>query len=248
VSSRIIAVSNALKARIVDLGIAPAKVHVLRNGVDLDLFRPSDRGAARAALGLDARRWLASVGNLVPEKGHALMLDALRLLPDVGLVIVGSGVEENALRARARADHVSERVRFVGEVPQDRLPQIYAAVDALVLASSREGWPNVLLESMACGTPVVATRVGAVPDIVTSSAAGRIVDEATAPALSVAIRDLLQRRPMMEATRAVAERFGWEETTRRQIDIFQRVIDEGSADDGMGSDYSLSGSAGCGAI
>lgn len=225
-AAAIIAVSNALKEQIINLGITPEKVHVLRNGVDLDLFRPSGRHDARTALGLDARPWLATVGNLVPEKGHTLILDALRFLPEAGLVVVGSGVEENALRAQARGQGFTERVRFLGEVPQVRLPQIYAAADALLLASLREGWPNVLLESMACGTPVVATRVGAVTDIVISPAAGRIVDERSASALAAAVTALLADPPRVAATRAVAEKFGWEPTTRGQIELFRRAIDD----------------------
>ena len=247
-AAAIIAVSNALRDQIIGLGVLPAKVHVLRNGVDLELFRPCRQEDARAGLNLDSRSWIASVGNLVPEKGHALILDALRFLPDIGLLVVGSGAEENALRRRARVNGVADRVRFLAEVPQAQLPRVYAAVDALVLASSREGWPNVLLESMACGTPVVATDVGAVADIVISRAAGRIVRERTPLAFAAAIVELLGTKTSRDATRAVSERFSWEETTRKQIAIFETAIHEGDWCHGVGSDYALPGSPGCRAV
>ena len=115
-------------------------------------------------------------------------------------------------------------MRFLGQLPQSELPRCYSAADALVLASSREGWPNVLLEAMACGTPVVAARVGGTPEVVTSRAAGVLFEPRTVAALADAIRGLLENPPERAETRRHAEQFSWDETTRGQLALFERVV------------------------
>jgi len=156
-SSANIAVCQALKNEMVALGMAEEKTHVLRNGVDLALFKPGDRDNARAQFGLTGPT-LLSVGLLIQRKGHDLIIEALRALPEHTLLIAGDGPERAALEQAAAHHGVTSRVRFLGLVPHDDLPALYGAADALVLASDREGWPNVLLESMACGTPVEIGR------------------------------------------------------------------------------------------
>src|SRR3974390_2339572 len=175
----LVTVCQALKDRLVKLGTAPDRIVVLRNGVDLQVFNPMDREKARAQLGL-TRRTLGSVGWLVERKGHHHAIRALRALPDTDLLIVGEGPERTSLERLAAKEGVSERVRFLGRIEQKSLPEIYNAVDALVLASSREGWANVLLESMACGTPVIASAVWGTPEVVAAPEAGvlmRTLDE-----------------------------------------------------------------------
>src|SRR5262249_29583026 len=145
-AAALVSVSAALKGALVQLGIDDRKISVLRNGVDTELFHPVDRVSERARLGLTGTV-LLMVGNLVALKGHDLVLRALREIAGAFLLVVGEGPEERNLRNLAGALGVQDRVRFVGSVPQADLPGYYAAADALVLASSREGWPNVLLES-----------------------------------------------------------------------------------------------------
>ncbi len=103
------------------------------------------------------------------------MVEALALLPDADLVIVGEGPERAAIEALARARGLANRVRLLGQMPQQKLPEIYGAADLLLLVSTHEGWPNVLLESMACGTPAVVSDIAGITDIVAAPAAGRIV-------------------------------------------------------------------------
>ncbi len=117
-------------------------------------------------------------------------------------------------------------MRFLGQQAHDDLAALYAAADVLVLASSNEGWPNVLLESMACGTPVVATRVGGTPEIVAAPEAGLLVDQRTPAALAAALRQLLAAPPDRAATRRYAERFGWDETSRGQERLFASLLPE----------------------
>jgi len=228
-AAALISVSEALRQGLVALGAPPAKVTVLRNGVDTRLFRPpADRAASRAALGL-SRPTLLSVGLLIERKGHHVTIEAMRQLPDYGLLIVGEGPEQARLAGLIEQYRLSDRVHLLGPRPHADLPQLYGAADALVLASSREGWANVLLESMACGTPVVASNIPGNPEVVRDAAAGVIVEANTADGIAAAVRRLFAAPPARDATRAYAERYGWEETTEGQLALFRRLTLKQSA-------------------
>jgi glycosyltransferase involved in cell wall biosynthesis len=220
-----ITVCEALRSRLVALGADPARVRTLRNGVDLAVFRPCDRTAARARYGIapDASAVL-SVGHLIPRKGHDIVIEAVARLPNTVLLVAGEGPERAKLEALARKLGMEERVRLLGQLPHSELPELYSAADVLVLASSREGWANVLLEAMACGTPVVASEVWGTPEVVAHPAAGLLVHERSGAAFGVALEQLLVRPPDRAATRVYAEGFGWEPTTAGQIEVFDSVL------------------------
>ncbi len=218
-----ITVSAALKTSLVELGAPPGKVEVLRNGVDAGLFRPADREAARASLGM-RRPTLLSVGHLIERKGHRRVIEALRQLPDYELLVAGEGPERAALEALARQCGVEDRVRLLGARPHADLPALYTAADMLVLASSREGWANVLLEAMACGTAVVASPIPGNPEVVQEPAAGVIAPANTPDGIASGVRLLATHRPDRAATRAYAERFSWDATTEGQLRLFRRVL------------------------
>jgi len=218
----IIAVCNALRDELIVLGADPAKVVSLRNGVDLELFRPVDRAAVRKELGVEGFT-LLSVGNLVPVKGHELTIGALKKLPEARLMIAGSGPERERLEALAVQLQVADRVRFLGPQPQTKLREYYNAADAMVLSSSREGWANVLLESMACGTPVVASKVWGTPEVVAHADAGVLMQERSERGVAAAVRALQAAYPAREATRRYAEGFSWDATTQGQLQLFGRI-------------------------
>jgi glycosyltransferase involved in cell wall biosynthesis len=223
-AAALISVSAALKQGLVALGAPDDKVTVLRNGVDTALFRPpADRAALRQALGLHGPT-LLSVGLLIERKRHHLTIEAMRQLPDVTLLIAGEGPERAALEALIVRHGLGERVRLLGARPHAELPALYGAADAMVLASSREGWANVLLESMACGTPVVASNIPGNPEVVRAPAAGLVVAANTPDGIAQAVRALFAAVPNRAATRAYAEPFGWEETTAGQLAVFRRVL------------------------
>jgi teichuronic acid biosynthesis glycosyltransferase TuaC len=119
---------------------------------------------------------------------------------------------------------VRDRVRFVGALVQEELRNYYGAADALVLASSREGWANVLLESMACGTPVVASNIGGTPEVVSAPEGGMLMTERTANGIVQAVQRLFACHPDRSATRRYAERFSWEATTAGQMELFARIL------------------------
>lgn len=220
----IITVCNALKEEMVGLGVAPGLITPLRNGVDLQRFAPIDRAQARAELGIDGFT-LISVGALDPRKAHDLTIRALTMLPGVTLLIAGRGPELKRLQALALEIGVQDRVTFLGPVAQPDLKRYYNACDAMVLASSREGWANVLLESMACGTPVVASNVWGTPEVVAAPEAGVLMEDRTPEKLAKAVMQLRANYPDHAATRRYAERFSWDDTTNGQLELFARLAE-----------------------
>jgi glycosyltransferase involved in cell wall biosynthesis len=222
-AAAMITVCQALKDSLVELGVEEAKVTVLRNGVDLETFHPADRRAARAKLGLH-RPTLLSVGGLITRKANDLTIRALAELPGHDLLLAGEGPERGALEALAKSLGVGDRVRFLGRVAHHGLAETYSAADALVLASSREGWANVLLEAMACGTPVVASNVWGTPEVVAAPEAGRLMLERTPAGAVAAIKALFANLPDRAVTRRYAEGFDWAPTTQGQLDLFERVV------------------------
>jgi teichuronic acid biosynthesis glycosyltransferase TuaC len=222
-ADRLIAVSEALKGALVNLGAVPDGVEVLRNGIDLSMFGLSDRRVARERLAL-TRPTLLSVGHLIERKGHDRVIEAMRQLPDFDLIIVGEGPEREGLGHLVRRVGVADQVRFLGSRPHAMLPEVYGAADALVLASSREGWANVLLEAMACGTPVVASNIWGNPEVVKTPASGVLMEQNTPEGIARAVRTLFANLPARTATRAYAEGFSWDDTTRGQIALFRGVI------------------------
>jgi teichuronic acid biosynthesis glycosyltransferase TuaC len=222
-ASAIVTVCQALKDEMEQLEIADRRVTVLRNGVDLEVFHPlADREAAREQLGFK-RRTLLSVGRLISRKGHHIAIAALRDLPDTDLVIVGDGPMENELRLQARVQQLQDRVRFEGPRTQAELVKYYNAADAMILASDREGMANVLLECLACGTPIVANPAWGTPEVINTPEAGILMRERSPQALVEAARTLFGAYPDRAATRRHAERFGWDHTTRGQLEIFSKI-------------------------
>lgn len=225
-SSANIGVSADLVRQMIELGAPADRCRVIRNGVDLQRFTLVDQGAARRQLNIDhAGLLLLSVGHLVEVKGHDLVIRMLTELPDAKLAIVGAGPQLSALQALAASLGLAGRVQFAGQQPNETLKTWFSAADVLVLASQSEGWPNVLLESMACGTPVVATRVSGIPEIVTGPDAGRLADVRDVPHLLAALQSLLAHRPAGTAVRRHAEAFSWHDTTENQCRLFAAVRD-----------------------
>lgn len=225
-AAAMVTVCEDLRRRLIGIGAPAEKAIVLRNGVDLELFRPQDRPAARAALGFEGFT-LLSVGGLIPRKGHDLAIEALGRLPDCRLLVAGSGPSRQDLEALARRLGVLDRVRFLGEIPHKELPALYAAADVFVLASSREGWANVLLEAMACGTPVVATNVNGAGEVVRAAAAGLLMPHRTPASLVETLGRLRGAMPARADTRRYAEGFGWKPIGRANAALLTAVAQAG---------------------
>ena len=219
----LVTVCEALKRELANLGVEPERIQVLRNGVDLSVFRPVDRDSARERLGIQGPT-LLSVGNLVPLKGHDVVIKALPVLPEITLLIAGEGPNRAAIEQLAQDLEVNDRVRFLGTIPHERLCEVYNAADVLVLASEHEGWPNVLLEAMACGTPALASSVGGIPEVIRSPATGFLLTDRNPQTIADSIKTLLQDPPVRAETRAYAEGFDWSQTTQGQVDLFREIL------------------------
>jgi teichuronic acid biosynthesis glycosyltransferase TuaC len=222
-----IGVCSALMDVLRGWGIDAQRLHVMRNGVDLERFRPLPPATSRVELGIEGAPVLLSVGHLIERKGHHLAVGAmpmvLRQHPQARLLIVGEGGERGRLEALARELGVASRVTLAGAVPNDRLARWYSAADALILASSREGWANVLLEAMACGTPVAATRIWGTPEVVADDRVGLLVDRRDAACLADSLLELLARPRDRAFVRRYAEGFSWAQTSRAQLELFTRL-------------------------
>jgi teichuronic acid biosynthesis glycosyltransferase TuaC len=222
-----VAVCQALKDAITRLGVPSAKVSVIPNGVDETKFFPSHARQAREVLGLPStHKIILSVGALIPRKGHDYTIRALKLLiekhqhSDVLLLLVGSGPEHSDLEHLVRSLGLQERVRFSGEIPHDQLHLWYGAADVFCLASDREGWPNAIMESLACGTPVVATDIWGVPEIIRTDSIGLLTKRAEqqiAATLDRALNTAWSREALVD--------FARQHTWRRSAEAVQEVFD-----------------------
>ncbi|MCB2114049.1 MAG: glycosyltransferase [Parvularculaceae bacterium] len=223
----VVAVARSLKEDLVAIGAPAEKIIVLRNGVDLDLFRPLDRAAIRDRMRLEGRV-AAFVGGLIDRKGCDIAIRAIAKLENTVLLIAGEGPARKRLEALAKREGVADRVRFLGECAHEDLAEIYNAADALILPSEREGWPNVVLEAMACGAYVVAADAGGCREIIRSADAGRIVanrePDAFAAALNEAFENLDRAR-----VRRYAEQFSWDDTSDALTAFYARIADERAA-------------------
>jgi glycosyltransferase involved in cell wall biosynthesis len=166
----VIAVGRHLRREVIRYGVDPARVHAWDRGVDRSRFRPGDRGRARARLGLEGQGpVLLWVGRMVPVKAVDTLVSACRLLRDrridFRLCLVGDGELQATLKSQVARLGLAGVVSFVGAQPHDRLADWFRAADLTVLPSLSEGVPNVLRESLACGTRFVASRVGGIPEL-----------------------------------------------------------------------------------
>jgi glycosyltransferase involved in cell wall biosynthesis len=220
----IVTVSEALKTRLIELGTRPEKIQVLRNGVDLSLFNCSrDREELRRSLEL-SRPTLLTVGRISEAKGQHFIVEAMQALPEFDLLVIGEGEWRDRLTRQVAEMGLAERVRFLGPMPHSKLVNYYQAADAMLLASDREGMANVLLESLACGTPLVATPVGGNLEVLADNRAGVLMRERTASAVADAVKELFRNYPSRSDVRDYATTFDWTPTTQGQITVFREVL------------------------
>ena len=218
----LLAVSGALKADMVAMGMDANKIFVHYTGLDQSRFIPRERATEKAKLGITGPLIL-SVGALIPRKGQDLIIAALPALPETTLMLVGHGESERDFRTLADRLGVANRVRFMGSIPHDDLPALFAAADVMALVSSSEGLANAWVEALACGTPIVASDVGGIRELVKSQDAGRIVDR-NPEAVAAAIEDILNDAPSREAVAASVSKFSWGENAHQLSEFFRRVV------------------------
>ena len=237
-AARIFSVSESLKTVAMSLGIPAEKIRVIPNGVDTEVFRPVSRSEARVALGLPPDRPLVvSVGILSQRKGHQRVLEALpavlRRYPDLLYVIIGGPTSEGdtgPLLARLTQElGLDDHVRLVGPQPHDAIPRWLAAADLFCLATSNEGRANVVMEALACGVPVVTTRVGGNAEIVHHGENGLLVPLGDTAALRTALLTGLDRSWDRQAIAAPWQAQSWDRTSTEVLRELEAVIRPGGS-------------------
>jgi glycosyltransferase involved in cell wall biosynthesis len=227
-ATALVAVSRALKETLGSAGIPADRVAVIPNGVDASVFRPGDRAAARDALGIGADQTvLFSAGTLVREKGIEHLIAGLGRLahrPELHLYVAGAGPHRASLEALADREGLGGRVTFLGHLDLAGMVRWYQAADLLVFASLREGCPNAVMEALACGLPVVSSRVGAVPDLAEHGRDGLLFAPGSADAFAGALEEALSRAWDRAAIAERGSRRSWDRVAEEYCEVFERTL------------------------
>jgi glycosyltransferase involved in cell wall biosynthesis len=228
-ASAIITVSESLRNFALDMGVPLERLKVIPNGVHAGLFFPQDREFCRRKIGLQpGQQMILSAGSLIERKGHHHVVQALEDLPDnVQLFIAGGpgreGDFEPQIRRLASTAGLRHRVRMLSAVTPAQMAELMSAADLLCLASSREGWPNVVHEAMACGTPVVATAVGGVPEMMDGRRCGILVPPNDQTALIQGLRDALHQDWDRQQISTWAHSRSWDTVAREVLMQLQKT-------------------------
>jgi glycosyltransferase involved in cell wall biosynthesis len=232
-ASRVFAVSERLRQFAIGLGVEPQHAVVIPNGVDAAVFFPRDRVECRRKHGLPLeRRLIVSAGALVERKGHHRIIQALagmqagKRKPQLAIA-GGPGPEGNyqeELRRMVSRLGLEADVRFLGPLNAHALAEVMSAADVFCLASANEGWPNVVHEALACGTPVVAADVGAVPEMLGGGRRGEIVPVNDPGALQRALEQSLEKEWDRRAISSWAQSRGWRQVACEVLDCMQTVL------------------------
>ncbi|PYU08624.1 MAG: glycosyltransferase [Acidobacteria bacterium] len=224
----LIAVSASLKKSMIELGASADKIHVIPNGIDPVRFQPLPISQARQELNLPVDApFIVSVGALIPSKGHQFLVRAFGRIagrhPDMRLAILGEGPLRSQLEKLILELGLRDRVHLLGKRPNEELRLWYSAATASCLASAGEGWPNVVTESLTCGTPVVATRVGGIPEILQSSEFGVLVEQSV-DAIAAGLEEALSRSWDRETISQQTLARTWETVAAEVEDVLQEAV------------------------
>lgn len=225
-SAYVVAVSGALHDKVLELGIPPERVIVQHNGVDGELFQIRSQSEARVRLGLPKdRKLIVYIGNFRLVKGTDVLVAAMGILagnrPDVDLLLVGSGELETVLRSQVQAQGLGERVHFCGRQGHGSIPDWICASDVFCLPSRNEGCPNVILEALASGRPVVASNVGGIPEILKKES-GILVESENAQALASGLQEALIRTWNPQTLRESVKSLSWQDVAR----VYHQILCE----------------------
>lgn len=219
----LITVSGALARQLQEFGLSLPPHEVIPCGYDPAVFHPRPRDEARAALGVEDATWLVYVGMLRDLKRVDVLLEAMTDLRDARLAILGAGPEAERLADQARRLKLGRRVLFAGPQPHDRVALWMAAADAVVLVSEREGTPTVLVEALACGTPVVATAVGGIPELTYGLA--KLAPPGEVAAFVAAVQQTLAAPPDAAALTERVAKLAWPEVGAAEAAVLAQAVE-----------------------
>ncbi|MDA9179736.1 glycosyltransferase [Emcibacteraceae bacterium] len=216
-AEKVICVSRALKEALLSYGVEEKKLVVIYNGVDPECFN------TKAPINPLREEYYLTVGNLVPLKGHHITLNTFFEMPKQRLIIVGNGEQRSDLKKQAKDLGIQGRVQMIKHLDQKKLAEFYAGATATILMSSMEGMPNVVLESLAVGTPVVATNVGGIPEVINEHN-GLLLKERDEYNLLNAMEKVKETNWNREEIAKTVKEFRWHNVAKKQFAIYQEAI------------------------
>jgi teichuronic acid biosynthesis glycosyltransferase TuaC len=224
---KVFAVSGALRDKILKLGVDENAVKVVLNGIDRNMFKPLDKFECRNELKLVRdKKIILFIGNLVPVKGIEYLIKAFHKIggTDHILVLVGDGFLEEELKSQALRLGISEKVYFAGKQSHPEIPIWLNACDVFCLPSLNEGCPNVVLEALACGTPVVASSVGGIPEMIKTECEGILVDPGDSAQLYLGLKKALDENSGLSGYNKTKYQRTWSDVAADVFNELQEVL------------------------
>jgi len=230
-ANAVVAVSNDLTKTIINQGISENKVHTIPNGINQTLFTPRDKTKTRQNLGLPENiKLIVYVGQLHPVKDHGTFIEGIANYisttnandNDLMVLIIGDGPSKQSLIKRVIKAGLSSYITFEDQKPHDQIAKLLSAADVLCLTSIREGRPNIILESLACGTPVVASDVGGIPELINTDN-GILFPAGDSTAFSKSLNDALTKQWNSKAIVNSIKPFTWENTAKHYVNIIENI-------------------------
>lgn len=230
-SGKVVSVSNDLANQVHKMGISPNKTMTLYNGVDEQIFAPSNKRKARLQLNIHSdNKILLYVGNLKKVKGADLLADTIAILrsthSNIHLYIIGQGVLKSHIEKQLNVLNITSSVSFLGMLSQEQISSWMNAADLLVIPSRNEGVPNVMLEAMSCGLPVVATKVGGIPEIIRQGVTGTLCEAPISKLLAEALANSLETKWNPSSIIEIAGQYTWKNNTKRLLEQFEAISKE----------------------
>ena len=229
-SDAIIRVRKSDIPEIAKLGVNADKIFYIPNGADAKIFKPMDQAFCRKKLGIPLdKKVVLYVGNMYSKvKGHEYLIRAIgrivRKRKDIICIIVGDGPLRKDLENQIKKLNLGDYVKLAGAKPHDEIPLWMNAADLFVLPSLSEGNPTVMFEALACGKPFVGTRVGGVPEIITSEDYGLLCEPANPDDLAEKILIALEKEWDREKIRKYAEQFTWDNIAKKVVEVYKEVL------------------------
>lgn len=224
----VIAVSQSLKDLILKMGPFHNKVFVIHNGARHDIFFPVDKIKTRISLNLPVdRKIILFIGSLIRIKGIDTLLRAFAHITEKSnsnLVIIGKGELGYQLKTLAKELCIETHVNFMGSRKHDEIPLWLNACDVFCLPSLNEGFPTVIVEALACGRPVIATRVGGIPEAITNATLGILVEPNNTEELAAALNKALEKEWDYQAIAEYGKRFSWDTIAEEYTELYKNVI------------------------
>lgn len=227
-ADKVITVSRSNAEKLLSLGVSSNKLHIIPNGYDPKIFKMLPQSSTRQKLNLPSeKRILLSVGNLVDIKGHTYLIDAMRIIQkkqaNALLVIVGSGPLERKLRKKITKLGLGDKILLVGRRSHHEVALWMNASDVFILPSLSEGFPTVVPEALACGKPIIGTKVGGVPEVLHNHEVGMVVNPRDSVALADAILQALDMEWAKSLISNYAEKYSWNSIIPQILRVYNSI-------------------------